>query len=91
MKATVSKSAVMKRAWRIYRVENMPLNSRYCRGPYTFGMALRSAWKKEKQEVEMKNRTPKVTKTVFVPSADYAAGLIDSYTNGSGGRTYFGD
>ena len=43
MKAMISKSEVMKRAWQIYRMENSAI---YRRGHYEFRFALVRAWKR---------------------------------------------
>ena len=87
MKATISKSNVMKRAWMIYHQSRTGFIG--CR-PTTFGLALRRAWKEEKREVEMKSRKPNVTKRVDNMGSAYHAGCLAWYQNAPAG-TYFGD
>ena len=99
MKTTISKSAVMKRAWNIFRGRNADYN-------YSFSASLRRAWWVEKESIAAQQRkaeelavwsTPSkpVVKNNTEISDAYAAGLIEYYNDnrgfGFGGRRYYGD
>lgn len=87
MKATINKSNLMKRAWNIYRTEKA---SRFCSVYFTFGDALRRAWKIEKREAEKNARICNVTP--IAPTTGYTlhTAILNHYSNRPAG-SYYGD
>ena len=97
MKATISKSAVMNRAWNIFRGNN----------PYScsFSAALRRAWYVEKETIiyDARKAAEAAEKARLAALREerrnnpievgdsYMAGCAAYYAAGMGGRIYYGD
>ena len=97
MKAQINKSAVMKRAWSIFRGPNRDYN-------YSFSASLRRTWAVEKESIAYQQRQadelaawngtapvqPRPVKEVSNMIPAYS-GLAEYYQAGMGGRIYYGD
>jgi len=93
MKTRISKSAVMKRAWAIYRGTSFYASS--------FSLSLKRAWAVEKENikyrVEKAARKMEETRNTFIPKTrsfynnSYSPEMVSSLTNYYAGSGYHGD
>ena len=88
---TISKSTVMKRAWRIYR-SSFRIST--CLFELTFSESLKKAWSLEKEELNFKTKKVDVFQILAEatkPQASSCAITQEAYDNFYRGCRYFGD